>query len=66
MIPKKKRRKIIVKDVLYYYSIGYYPTIFVENSITKKTIKWMPEYDDDSYWRITPLMVRDLIIERGL
>lgn len=63
MIPKSKRRTIIVNGTTYEYCIRGYVRIFIKNLTTKKEFKWSDEWKPKWGQSLTPKDVRQLILD---
>ena len=66
MIPKNKRRSIVVNEVSYEYAVTGYVSIFIKNLTTKRICR--KYFDVKPKWKtqITPLQVRQIILTEGI
>ena len=66
MIPKSKRRIIIVHGTTYEYCIGGCVDVFIKNLTTKKEFKWWEEWKPKWGQALTPKDIRKLILDNNI
>lgn len=64
MIPKRKRRLIVVNNTLYEYAIIGHISVVIHNLSTNELIKWHTEWKPKWKQALTPKAIRE-IIETG-
>jgi hypothetical protein len=62
MIPKSKRRTIVVGGDEYEYCVKGCVSIYIKNLRTGKQIRWWDEWKPKWHQEVTPEFIRELII----
>lgn len=65
MMPKKGRREITVKNVLYYYKISGCISVVIQNSETNEIIKWSKEFKPKWKTQFGPSDIEEIINEHN-
>ena len=66
MIPKNKRRTIIVNGQEWEYCISGFVSVFIKNQATKQIIEWWQDWKEKWKQAITPKDIRELIETKKL
>ena len=62
MIPKNKRRTIMVDGIEYEYCVTGCVTIFIRNTLSKESWDWHQEWKEKWKSPVTPEFVKELIL----